>query len=817
MWSSRTIIFTVVALIFGSCARPPMNGQSVPVSTPELIVQRALPAPHVDGKCADLGYQRSGTLELGARAPAKVQFTHSGIDAYFCAATLSLGIEAVLVRVDPANGLQRQTAYDGICEFRIGRDGSLRFRTTNRDGSFVQTTLAAEMFSGAVERSATAWSAEMRIALEIFAGYGRVDHFQIELEETRNESTVWPAGSQRDASSSWGLLRLEPIYPVGINAGSLFFNGSGGHLVIPYSSALNPIEITIAMWVRVLNDGCATILGNGRQESYWLGICDRVVRFSPGPGTPLLNGARFLGSSWHHVAVTMNTRGTRVLYIDGTIDNAAVLRSAPFDVDSTPSIRFPVSKVRLKSGRSTLWMGGDREMPEEENYLHGHLQDVAIWNTALSPDAIRRVAISHPTVERQGLVSYWPLTTSLSDVISGHDAGLVGGASLAREAPMRQLAPVENPSAAPLKRAPIRVAWNGRIPFVDRTLKVDGVCEASEWQGGAKVRLEPGRLGGVRLIGTRDALYLCTEPLFGKGNDSIVFWIARDGVTRTQPGPNDLKFTIFSGGALETAVGNGTRFATQEIPRAKAATVHSDTWGWQDDEDRVHAPWWSSELEIPLGVLTPFVPGRKIRIGIRYQGSLSDDSAAKLRPGSRFSVPPQRTGLRSTQVIRVWPAPGPDDRPPTWGTVTTQVIVPASIKQLQSETEFDNPASVPPDPTVGDFNNACPYDDDDPGALPYTWDYDAKWPLVDLNHVIARTEGTLDNDSGISVSDEDSTLIHDSHDVDFQLYPKTSAAQGLMLSDGPTCDGGIRCQVLEVETAQLPPNSSGNQQARPDR
>jgi hypothetical protein len=351
----------LIAGMFGMCGLP-ANGQPTPVSISQAIVQRTLPAPHLDGQCDDLAYQRSGTIRIGS-ATATARLIHSGIDAYLCFAGLPKVSDGVLVRVDSRDNRQRQVDVQGIYEFRLTRDGRLRVRQANADGSFGQTVLPPEAFAGTVQHDSSTWDAEFRIGLDWLGGYGRSDRFQLAVEQMRRGEEAWPEGSQAGDISSWALLQLDPVYPAQTTAGSAFFDGAGGHLVVPYSSALNPREMTIAAWVRVLDDRCGTILGNGRLESYWLGVCGGLLKFSPGPSSLSFRGQRFLGSSWHHLALTIGADGACAFYVDGTVDRAVAPRRSALGTDGNTHERERPA-FRVVPGRSALWIGADRSTPQ---------------------------------------------------------------------------------------------------------------------------------------------------------------------------------------------------------------------------------------------------------------------------------------------------------------------------------------------------------------------------------------------------------------------------------------------------------------------
>jgi hypothetical protein len=88
------------AVMLAICARG-VNSQPARTQSTELIVQRALPAPDLDGRCDDPAYERSETVRIGGTTAVALRLTHSGVDAYLCLVSLPMVAEDVLIRVDP--------------------------------------------------------------------------------------------------------------------------------------------------------------------------------------------------------------------------------------------------------------------------------------------------------------------------------------------------------------------------------------------------------------------------------------------------------------------------------------------------------------------------------------------------------------------------------------------------------------------------------------------------------------------------------------------------------------------------------------------
>lgn len=685
---------------------------------------------------------------------------------------------------------------------------------------FAAARLPGPDLAGASVRRGRAWGAELRVALEWLGGYARSVRARLALSP--GSSARWPGGSTIRGRAGWGRLELGPVYDRSARSGSVFVDGRGGYLVVPYSARLHPRAGTIAAWVRAVGGDCGTVVGSGALRSYWLAAC-QVLEFSHRPGRLPLRGTRTLDDGWHHVAATLGRDGERRLFLDGRLEVADLKTPRPRRLDSDAE-RDSGGVGRF--GRTTLPMriGSDRDADRPATDLHGYLQDLVIWRRALSTREIRVLARRGPrrADRARGLVGWWPFEGDLGDRVGGHHAGLVGSASLARVRPRRRLLPLPRSARPRISRPARPEAWDARIPLAATRPAIDGECPPSEYGAAAFVRLEPSRGAALRLMLTDEALYLCSAPLFGQGRaDRLTIWIARDASPRVAPEAHDLRVRLSADGSIRTAAGNGSRYRRAPVPGLEGRVIGNRIWGFQDDMDEVRAPWFAGEFRIPIAALAPLAPGAPLRLGLRYEGSLAKQAVPRLRPGGRFLKPIRNLPRANWMSRGHWPAGLKDDRPPTFGLVTTSAVqslpepfVAATAERSARPTVGGARAAAVPfaraaAPTTAQFEAACPYDDDDPGALPYAFDPLLKWPPV-AGPLLVRSEGTLrTTQAGIHVSAEDSPEIHDSHDLDMKMTPTPDSAKYAL--------NGESTQVLEVEAREVPPHHSSLVQARPDR
>jgi len=625
------------------------------------------------------------------------------------------------------------------------------------------------------------WNAEMRISLEWLGGYARTDGFSLAVDQVGGQFYArWPAAASASAPATWGDLVLEPLYPDPVAAGSVFLDGREGYLVVPYAAQLNPSEITIEAWVKIVDGDCGTLAGNGLLASYWLAVC-QTIQFGYGGADSMRRGQHPLGDGWHHVAVTMGgPDGIRTFYLDGLVDVRPGWEPAQEgDGEGGPPPALGASDRMLR-------IGSDRDATADLDRLHAYVSELRIWNRVRTAGEIRAAAFQRLKGTEPGLVADWPFTSGLRDVLGRYPAGLVGNASLAKETRDVTAFPVIPPP--PAYTYPPRVsipAWSASIPAPSRAITLDGMCSLGEYPANTRLILEPDHELALRVALAPDALYLCTGLLWGSPSlhGEVTLWIDRDGRGSSAPGPTDLRLMLSPDGRLVAHSGDGSGYTGPAPGGIVSKTITDTKLALQEDAYPVLSPWWESEVRIPFSALTPFAPSKPLRFAVRYEGTM----AAKARPGQPQPV----------SVTASWPRSFDPASPATWGAATTSspiylpavwgagsaasaVAVPTPASDARPPADnliipspeqiaawqaqgLQAPAAWPRNPpNADDFNAKCP----DAAAITYLGVPELKWPLVDPSFQIVQSEGTM---SEFGISREDSFLIHTSHDMDMKL------------------------------------------------
>ena len=188
---------------------------------------------------------------------------------------------------------------------------------------------------------------------------------------------------------------------------SFLFNGSS-YLMLPYSIAQQD-EMTIATWV-YWNGGnnWQRIFDFGNSKTQYFFLCPnngsemRFVMKDEGDEQILSAGSPLGQGAWHHIAVTLRPTGNdkveASLYIDGTL---AVQRT---DFTIRPSDIAP----------SLCYVG--RSMFGADPYFNGRIDDLRIYNQALSADEVAALMTDLDAQSKDISEDYKDISTGIDQV-----------------------------------------------------------------------------------------------------------------------------------------------------------------------------------------------------------------------------------------------------------------------------------------------------------------------------------------------------------------------------------------------------------------
>ena len=184
------------------------------------------------------------------------------------------------------------------------------------------------------------------------------------------------------AGGNNGTLKGNLQWVAGQVGGAIAGDGNGDYVQVPDNDSLTPSnEITIAFWLYNNNQG-----GTGVYKLAWCSssrayafdasnIAHLVVCQTGGAIDEMFSVGTVSLNQWHYWAATFN-RGLASLYIDGQLDSTKMLSVTSIMNDTQPLI-----------------IGGYWEYctPALVNSLNGRIDDVRIYNRALSAEDVQRL------------------------------------------------------------------------------------------------------------------------------------------------------------------------------------------------------------------------------------------------------------------------------------------------------------------------------------------------------------------------------------------------------------------------------------------
>jgi gliding motility-associated-like protein len=193
-------------------------------------------------------------------------------------------------------------------------------------------------------------------------------------------------------------------------------NSNGGTIFSYWPNGLNGSVITNCSYPNVPVHQYMLKLGSNN-TIYFLGsACNvNVNQFEQGEANVTVE--TLSPSEWHYVSMTYDTQ-TIKLYIDGNLSYTHIV-TGTFD-------QYNLGEYYIGSDNGT-----DR--------IEGHLDNINIWNTALSQSEIQNYMNCPPTGNESGLVGYWNFeegsgTTAL-DITANGNNGTINGAAYSTDTP----------------------------------------------------------------------------------------------------------------------------------------------------------------------------------------------------------------------------------------------------------------------------------------------------------------------------------------------------------------------------------------------
>lgn len=216
---------------------------------------------------------------------------------------------------------------------------------------------------------------------------------------------------------------------------SLSFNGSS-FITVPDSPTLNPSsQLTLEVWIKTdqihTNAGIAGKWGSapphtGLEQFVLQAASSNDVNFHTKNGSvqDWVTVFSINDNYWHHIAGVFSGDSLFV-YKDGILIQSKAYSGV------IPSFNQP-----FEIGRYAMGIGGS------QNYFSGLIDDVRLWNRALSPAEISSNMYSGLSGSESGLLAYWDFNEGSGSVVldktTNHNDGTNSGATYSTDAPTIQ-------------------------------------------------------------------------------------------------------------------------------------------------------------------------------------------------------------------------------------------------------------------------------------------------------------------------------------------------------------------------------------------
>ena len=160
---------------------------------------------------------------------------------------------------------------------------------------------------------------------------------------------------------------------------SVYFDGAADYIDIEDHLDLNPSAFTVSAWIKrdtgLINASIISKRDNSYTDGYDLrinGTCNLEMSWKNGSTQSIISNTTIPENEWHQVSIIYNGT-TASLYIDGVLDKSTPL-SAP-----------------VANSRPCLIAAADGYDPNTTAFFKGNIDEVRIWNVALTEAQLRYV------------------------------------------------------------------------------------------------------------------------------------------------------------------------------------------------------------------------------------------------------------------------------------------------------------------------------------------------------------------------------------------------------------------------------------------
>ena len=194
---------------------------------------------------------------------------------------------------------------------------------------------------------------------------------------------------------------------------SLKLDGNGDYVIVDSLTDLSGEEITIQYWFRGSSIQSA-VRQQGGGNYIVAGWNNQHILSHDGGTSGISADEAVIDGNWHQVTMTwkQNTAGGFRSYLDGRL------------VDQRDSVDAPIPNIN-----APLYFGAFNGNGE---FANGELDEIAVWERALTPEEVRNDWFRKRTGSEEGLIGYWNFDDDTADDLSadGYHGDPMGDANI---------------------------------------------------------------------------------------------------------------------------------------------------------------------------------------------------------------------------------------------------------------------------------------------------------------------------------------------------------------------------------------------------
>jgi hypothetical protein len=224
------------------------------------------------------------------------------------------------------------------------------------------------------------------------------------------------------------LVFVGNVFAESVNT-ALKFDGTNDYGTVAHNASLSPQvggQMTLSTWVKfdalpVGENAVPVSKGSGNTYEYNITVwTDAQVSFClwrpTGSSYAVAKGGTITTGQWHNITSTYMQGQYIKVYLDGDL------------VNQSSSFNPPIG-----SGNSGFYFGKIGGNPETHSWFNGVLDDVSIWNYAMTDTQVQQLFSTTLIGSESGLAAYWNFNEgsgqTLTDITGHGNNGILGSGS----------------------------------------------------------------------------------------------------------------------------------------------------------------------------------------------------------------------------------------------------------------------------------------------------------------------------------------------------------------------------------------------------